>query len=135
METDMIQTQFWDINNVRWMISVIYIERINSIAHQSMKISKWIIFLIFLTWNIVTCLNNAKMIIVLCTAGVMYCDKIMLYAKVVMMSWVVVLINKQWVFNRSYYIYYCYLHTMYCIHNASTLKFGKINKFLILLNM
>ena len=40
------------------MISVNYIERINSIAHQSMKISKWIISLIFLIQDIMAYLNN-----------------------------------------------------------------------------
>ena len=57
MGTDVIQRQFWGINNVRWMISVIYIE-INSIAHQSMKISKWIISLIFLILDVVAYLKG-----------------------------------------------------------------------------
>ena len=45
---------------MRWMISVIYIERINSIAHQSTKISKWIISLNFLILDIVAYLNVTK---------------------------------------------------------------------------
>ena len=40
------------------MILVIYIERINSIAHESMKISKWIISLIFLILDIVAHINS-----------------------------------------------------------------------------
>ena len=44
------------------MISVIYIEKINSIAHQSMKISKWIISLIFLIVNIVAYLKSLTVI-------------------------------------------------------------------------
>ena len=52
------------------MISVIYIERINSIAHQSMKISKWIISLIFLILDIVAYLNVRSRISKVCVVEI-----------------------------------------------------------------